>query len=76
MDRGGDFGRPARFENIDATADEDAASLIAAVESNYAGSEARTLLRWKEIGSVLCRSADQARTKRKKETLPGPLNRY
>jgi hypothetical protein len=76
MDRGGDFGRPARFENIDATGDQDAASLIAAVESNYAGDDARRRPRWKEIGAVLRRSANRARTKRKDETLPGPLNRY
>jgi hypothetical protein len=76
MDRGGDFGRPARFENIDATADQDAASLIAAVESNYAGDDARRRPQWKEIGAVLRRSANRARTKRKDDTLPGPLNRY
>ncbi|MFM0224407.1 hypothetical protein [Paraburkholderia dipogonis] len=76
MDRGSDFGRPARFANIDATGDDEAASLIAAVASNYAGDKAWTLLRWKEIGAVLRRSADRAKTKRKNETLPGPLNRY
>jgi hypothetical protein len=76
MDRGGDFGHPARFENIDATGDQDAASLIAAVKLNYAGDDARRRPRWKEIGAVLRRSANRARTKRKDDTLPGPLNRY
>ncbi|WP_168794066.1 BatD family protein [Paraburkholderia aromaticivorans] len=76
IDRAGDFGRPARFENIDTTGDQDAASLIAAVESNYAGDDARSGPRWKEIGAVLRRRADQARTKRKDDSLPGPLNRY
>jgi len=33
MDRGRDFGRPARFDNIDTAGDQDAATLIDAVES-------------------------------------------
>lgn len=75
MDRGRDFGRPARFENIEAAGDQDAARLIAAVESNYAGGNARSPS-WKEIKAVLRRSADRARTKREDETLPRLLNPF
>jgi hypothetical protein len=76
MDRGRDFGRPARFDNIDAAGDQDAARLIAAVRSSYAGDAAPRLPVWKEIGAVLRRNADRARTKREDKALPGPLNRF
>ncbi len=75
MDRGRDFGRPARFENIKTAGDQDAARLIAAVESNYAGGNARGP-DWKEISAVLRRRSDRARTKRADETLPRPLNPF
>ncbi|NPT34293.1 BatD family protein [Paraburkholderia xenovorans] len=75
MDRGRDFGRPARFENIETAGDQDAARLIAAVESNYAGGNARGP-DWKEISAVLRRRSDRARTKRADETLPRPLNPF
>ncbi|MFM0417913.1 hypothetical protein [Paraburkholderia aromaticivorans] len=76
MDRGRDFGRPARFDNIDAAEDQDAARLIAAVRSNYAGDAAPRFPVWKEIGAVLRRNADRARTKREDKALPGPLNKF
>ncbi|ABE30828.1 oxygen tolerance family protein [Paraburkholderia xenovorans LB400] len=75
MDRGRDFGHPARFENIETAGDQDAARLIAAVESNYAGGNARGP-GWKEISAVLRRSADRAGAKRADETLPRPLNPF
>ena len=75
MDRSRDFGRPARLDSIHAEVDADAATLLAAVESNYAGREARQP-RWKEIRAVLRRSARRADRKQNDEALPGPLNRY
>lgn len=75
MDRGHDFGRPARLDQIGAAGDEDAARLIAAVESNYARDDARSFPGWQNISRVLRRSADRARTKRQHKAVPGPLNR-
>lgn len=75
MDRGRDFGRPARFENIETTGDQNAARLIAAVESNYAGGNARSPA-WKEISAVLRKCADRARVRRDSAAVPRPLNTF
>ncbi|HEX7908746.1 MAG TPA: hypothetical protein VF534_11730 [Paraburkholderia sp.] len=80
LDRGRDFGRPARFENLDIAGDQEVARLIDAVESAYAGNDnARDdtqRLQWNDIRAVLRRCAERARAKRKTDTLPGPLNKY
>lgn len=75
MDRSGDFGQPARLENLPRADAPEIAALADAVTVHYAGGIARGF-RWKETESALQRIWKERKLRqREKRPLP-PLNEY
>ncbi|MFM0740923.1 hypothetical protein PQQ51_27070 [Paraburkholderia xenovorans] len=75
MDRTGDFGRPARLENLTQSDDAAAAQLALAVNAHYAGGAALPL-NWAATARALRRMQRKAKSRRRATRPLPPLNDY